>query len=100
MNYLAHFARSKAVCGGETTIRGTRVTLRVILASLADGDTDEDILRNYPGITAEDLRAVIAFAAASAGEDMPPLGTPPEFGGAMAILQHLDDQPPPPPAAE
>lgn len=100
MQYLQHFARNKDVCAGEPTIRGTRVTLRVILGSLAAGDTDADILRDYPSITPEDLRAVIAFAAASAGEDMPNLGTPPEFGGAMAILQHLDDQPPPPPAAE
>jgi uncharacterized protein (DUF433 family) len=100
MDYLQHFARSNDVCGGEPTILGTRVTLRVLLASLAAGDADEDILRDYPAVTREDLRAVIAFAAASAGEDMPNLGTPPEFGGAMAILQHLDDSPPPPPAAE
>lgn len=100
MHYLEHFARSSDVCGGEPTIRGTRVTLRVLLASLAAGETDEDILRNYPSVTPEDLRAVIAFAAASAEEDMPNLGTPPECGGAMAILQHLDESTPPPPAAE
>ena len=100
MQYLQHFARTPDVCAGEPAIRGTRVTLRVLLASLAAGDTDEDILRNYPSITPEDLRAVIAFAAASAGEDMPNLGTHPEFGGAMAILQHLDEEPPPSPNVE
>jgi uncharacterized protein (DUF433 family) len=96
MDYLQHFARSRDVCGGEPTIRGTRVTLRVLLASLAAGGTDEDILRNYPSITPQDLRAVIAFAAASAVEDIPNLGTPPEFAGAMPILQHVDEEPPPP----
>ena len=52
-------------------IKGTRVTLRTLLASLADGDSVEDILKDFPSLTPEDMRAVIAFAAASAEEDLP-----------------------------
>ena len=51
--------------------KGTRVTLRTVLASLADGDTIEDILADFPSLRAEDIRAAIAFAAASAEEDLP-----------------------------
>lgn len=51
--------------------KGTRVTLRTVLASLADGDTIEDILADFPSLRAEDIRATIAFAAASAEEDLP-----------------------------
>ena len=47
-----------------------------ILASLAEGSTDEEILRDFPALTADDLRAAIAFAAASAVEDMPLLPLP------------------------
>lgn len=65
------FTRDPAVCGGQTVIRGTRVPLRTILASLAEGATVEDILPDFPTLTAEDVRAVIAFAAASAEEDLP-----------------------------
>lgn len=43
----------------------------MILASLADGDSPEDILKDFPTLTANDVRAVIAFAAASAEEDLP-----------------------------
>jgi uncharacterized protein (DUF433 family) len=45
--------------------------LRTILASLADGDTPETILRSFPTLSREDVQAVIAFAAASAAEDLP-----------------------------
>ena len=63
--------RDPQIAGGEPVIKGTRVTLRTILASLADGDTSEEILRDFPTLTPEHIRAVIAFAAASAEEDLP-----------------------------
>ncbi|WP_297527670.1 DUF433 domain-containing protein [Thiohalobacter sp.] len=71
LNYKEHFVRDPSICGGEPVIRGTRVTLRSVLASLADGDSPEDILRSFPTLTADDVRAVIAFAAASTEEDLP-----------------------------
>jgi uncharacterized protein (DUF433 family) len=71
LNYPDRIVRDPKVCGGEPTIKGTRVTLRTILASLSEGDTVEDILRSFPTLAAEDVRAVIAFAAGSAREDLP-----------------------------
>ena len=71
MNYHDYIVRDPQVCGGEPVIRGTRVTLRTILASLADGDTEDQILQSFPSLTGEAVRAVIAFAAASAEEDLP-----------------------------
>ncbi|MCH7813038.1 MAG: DUF433 domain-containing protein [Planctomycetes bacterium] len=64
------------VCGGEPVIRGTRVTLRTILASLADGDSVAQIVRSFPSLKEKDVRAVIAFAAASAQDDLPTPGVP------------------------
>jgi uncharacterized protein (DUF433 family) len=71
MNYRARIVRDPRICGGEPVIRGTRVTLRTVLASLAEGDSIESILEDFPTLTEEDVRAVIAFAAASAEEDLP-----------------------------
>jgi len=51
--------------------KGTRVTLRTVLASLANGDSAKDILSDFPSLKAEDVQAAIAFAAASAEEDLP-----------------------------
>ena len=66
MNYQDYISRDPQICGGEPVIKGTRVTLRTILASLAQGATEAQILRDFPTVEAEALRAVIAFAAASA----------------------------------
>ena len=63
--------RDPKICGGQPVFKGTRVTLRTVLASLAEGDSAEEILTDFPTLTAEDVRAEIAFAAASAEEDMP-----------------------------
>ncbi len=71
MDYQDHFVQDPNICGGEPVIRGTRVTLRTILASLAEGASTREILEDFPTLTEEDVRAVIAFAAASAGEDLP-----------------------------
>lgn len=71
MNYNDYIIRDKKVCGGEPVIKGTRVTLRTVLASLAEGATIEEILADFPTLTHEDIRAAIAFAAASAQEDLP-----------------------------
>jgi uncharacterized protein (DUF433 family) len=70
-NYEERIIRDKRICGGEPVFKGTRVTLRTVLASLAGGDSAEDILADFPSLKAEDIQAAIAFAAASAEEDLP-----------------------------
>ena len=76
MNYQQYIVRNPRICGGEPVVRGTRVTVRTILASLAEGATVEEILHDFPTLKARDVRAVIAFAAASAEEDLPVLAVP------------------------
>jgi len=71
MNYRDRITRDPQICGGEPIIKGSRVTLRTVLASLAEGDAPEDIIKDFPTLTAQDVTAVIAFAAASAEEDLP-----------------------------
>lgn len=71
MDYLAHFERNPKICGGQWVIKGTRVPVRTLLASLAEGASIEDILADFPTIGREDVRAVISYAAASAVEDLP-----------------------------
>jgi uncharacterized protein (DUF433 family) len=70
-NYEERIARDAKICGGEPVFRGTRVTLRTVLASLASGDSPQEILADFPSLKTEDIQAAIAFAAASAEEDLP-----------------------------
>jgi uncharacterized protein (DUF433 family) len=76
MDYQQYILRDPQICGGEPVIKGTRVTIRTILASLAEGATIEQILKDFPTLTEKDVRAVIAFAAASAEEDLPTPSVP------------------------
>lgn len=76
LNYQTRIVRDPKIGGGEPVIKGTRVPVRTILASLAEGDRVEAILKDFPTLTEEDVRAVIAFAAASAEEDIPPVPLP------------------------
>ena len=71
MTYHDRIIRDPAVCGGQPTLRGTRVLVRVILGHLAQGKSTEEILMEFPSLTTDDVRAVVAFAAASACEDLP-----------------------------
>ena len=73
MAYEEHCFRDPNICGGEVVSKGTQVTLRTVLASLAAGDTAAALLQDFPTLTEEHLRAAIAFAAASAAEGSCPL---------------------------
>ena len=70
LDYLARIERNRAVAGGLPVFKGTRVMLRTVLASLAEGATTAEILQDFPTLTEADIRAAIAFAAASTLEDL------------------------------
>lgn len=71
MDYLKYIVRDPGICGGDAVIAGTRVTLRTVLSSLAEGCAVADILAEFPTLTEVAVQAVIAFAAKAAEEDLP-----------------------------
>ena len=71
MDNHQYIVRDPKVCGGEPILTGTRVTVRTILASLAERDRVQDLLKDFPTLKEEEVRAIVAFAAASAEEDLP-----------------------------
>jgi uncharacterized protein (DUF433 family) len=71
LNYQKHFSRDPKICGGQLIIKGSRVPVRIILASLAEGASNEEIQADFPTLKEADVKAVIAFAAASVQEDLP-----------------------------
>lgn len=75
-DYGKYIVCDAAICGGEPVIQGTRVTIRTILASLAEGATVAEIVADFPTLSDEAVWAVVAFAAASAQEDIPLAATP------------------------
>ena len=71
MNFRPYITRNPAICAGEPVIAGTRISVRTLLASLAEGMSTDEILLDFPTLSREAVQAVIAFAAASANDDFP-----------------------------
>ncbi len=71
MDISEFIVRDPRVCGGAPVFRSTRIPLRTVLASLADGDSEAEILESFPTLTHNHLKAAVAFAAAAAVDDMP-----------------------------
>jgi uncharacterized protein (DUF433 family) len=65
---LARITVDPNVCFGKPCIRGHRIWVSLVLDFLADGMTIEEVLAQYPDLTAEDIRACIAYGAEMARE--------------------------------
>ncbi len=51
------------VMQGKPVVRGTRITVDLILRKLSEGATEVDLLDAYPNLTADDIRTALAYAA-------------------------------------
>jgi uncharacterized protein (DUF433 family) len=54
---------------GKPVIRGTRITVELVLRKLAEGASQTDLLEDYPHLTVEDIRAAVAYGAASVAHE-------------------------------
>jgi uncharacterized protein (DUF433 family) len=64
------------VCFGKPCIKGTRIWVSLILDFLASGESVEQILEAYPQLSADDIRAAIAYGAEVARERIVPVPGP------------------------
>jgi uncharacterized protein (DUF433 family) len=62
---LKRISVNPKVMVGKPVIHGTRLTVEFILGLLAQGDTIENILAEYPGLVKEDIQACLLFASRS-----------------------------------
>lgn len=60
---------------GQACIRGTRIPVHQVVGMLANGDSPEDLLAEFPGLTREDILACLAYVAALAEEQISPIET-------------------------
>jgi len=68
MNWRERISINPNICHGKPCIKGTRIWVSLILDFLASGDSIEDILREYPHLTREDIQACIAYGAEASRE--------------------------------
>jgi uncharacterized protein (DUF433 family) len=63
MNWRDRISVDPNICHGKVCIKGTRVMVTVVLDNLAEGLSETEILRSYPTLKAEDIRAAIHYAS-------------------------------------
>ena len=69
IHWQDYLSSNPLICGGDICVSGTRIPVTVVLDSLAEGSTREDILRSYPSLRPEHIDATLAYAAELAHEE-------------------------------
>lgn len=69
MNWRDHIVSDPEILVGKPVLKGTRLSVDLILDRLADGWTTDDLFQAYPRLTPEALQAVFAFAAEMLKDD-------------------------------
>ena len=61
------------ICHGQACVKGTRIPVHQIVRMLANGDTVEELLAEYPSLSREDVMACLDYAAELAEEQVTPI---------------------------
>ena len=61
------------ICHGQACVKGTRIPVHQIVRMLANGDTVEELLKNYPSLQKEDILACLDYAGSLAEEEITPI---------------------------
>jgi len=64
------------ICHGQACVKGTRIPVHQVVHMLANGDTVDELLEDYPSLTRDDVLACLDYAATLAEEEVTPLEEP------------------------
>ncbi len=67
--WSAHITSDPEILHGKPVVRGTRLAVDFLLGLLASGWTPEQVLENYPALSAESLGAVLAYGIHQSGDE-------------------------------
>ena len=62
MNYWDHIETKPGVLGGKPVVKGTRISVSLVLEQLAAGWTVDEVIESYPHVAREDIQAIFALA--------------------------------------
>ena len=69
MDLLKRITADPKIFGGKPIVRGMRISVETIVSLLAQGESVEAILKDYPDLTREDVQACLAYAHAVIAND-------------------------------
>ena len=61
------------ICHGQVCVKGTRIPVHQVIGMLANGDTTEKLLKEYPSLKREDVLACLDYAASLTEEQITPI---------------------------
>ena len=61
------------ICHGQACIKGTRMPVHQVVRMMANGDSVDDLLQEYPFLSREDIMACLEYAASLAEEQVTPI---------------------------
>ena len=61
------------ICHGQACVKGTRIPVHQVIRMLANGDTLDDLLKEYPSLRREDIFACLDYVASLAEEQVTPV---------------------------
>ena len=64
MNWRERIVVNPEILVGKPVVKGTRLAVEFVIGLLAQGWPEPEVLRNYPGLTREDIRACLSYAGA------------------------------------
>ena len=70
INWEEHVVVDAAVCGGQPCVKGTRISIAVLLDGLAEGLSPAELIDHYPQISLADIGAALGYAAELARESV------------------------------
>jgi len=68
MNWRERITVDASVCHGQACVKGTRIMVAVVLDNLAAGVPTDELLKDYPSLSADDVHAALGYAAELARE--------------------------------
>ena len=73
MNWIEYISVDPQICHGQACLKGTRIPVSVVLDNLATGISIDEVLKSYPSLTFDAIRAAVAYAAELTRERIVPL---------------------------
>ena len=62
MGYIDRIEINPRVCNGKPVIKGTRIPVTVILAQIATGESLQNLVKDFPELTIDDIKAAVQYA--------------------------------------
>ena len=73
MNWIEYISVDPQVCHGQACLKGTRIPVSVVLDNLAIGISVDEVIKSYPSLTIDAMRAAVAYGAELSRERVVPL---------------------------